>query len=102
MRVAALVNPLAILVGVGRLVGGLLSDPAGQLLAVGRTLAEDRSLAGLLVAGFLLAYVLSLVADRRMSAWFSGFWYHLQPKLREALKQARQEALGAQKLGIRN
>ena len=47
----------------------------GQLLAVGRTLAEDRSLAGWLVAGFLLAYVLSLVADRRMSAWFSGFWY---------------------------
>jgi len=97
--VAALLNPLEFLTSVGRLVGSLLSDPAGQALAIVRTLAQDWSLAGWLLVGFLLAYVLSLVADRRMSAWFSGFWYDLQPKLRDALKQARREALAGENIG---
>lgn len=97
--VATLLNPLKVLTSVGRVVGGLLSDPAGQAVAIVRTLGQDWSLAGWLLVGFLLAYVLSLVADRRMSAWFSGFWYDLQPKLRDALKQARLDRLEAGGLG---
>lgn len=43
----------------------------------------------LLAGGFLAAYVLAWLADRRMSAVFSEFWYQQQPKLRAALKAAR-------------
>jgi hypothetical protein len=46
-----------------------------------------------LVAGFLIAYFMQLYADRRMSGVFSEYWYKQQPKLREALKQARKKII---------
>jgi uncharacterized protein (DUF2235 family) len=47
-----------------------------------------------LVSGFVLSYGLTFLADRRMSAVFSRFWYEQQPRLRDALKAARREAAG--------
>ncbi len=44
------------------------------------------------VVGFGLAWFLSRRADARMADTFSRFWHRQQPKLREALKQARKEA----------
>jgi hypothetical protein len=52
---------------------------------------RDGRLTLALGGGFALAYVLMLIADRRMGAVFSGYWYAKQPRLREALKQARRE-----------
>jgi uncharacterized protein (DUF2235 family) len=43
-------------------------------------------------AGFVLSYAWMFLADRRMDAVFSGFWYGRQTKLRDALKQAREAA----------
>jgi hypothetical protein len=43
-------------------------------------------------AGFLIAYVMATIVDRRMESVFSGFWYPKQKDLRNGLKQARQLA----------
>jgi hypothetical protein len=43
-------------------------------------------------AGFLAAYLMATIADRRMEGVFSGFWYPKQKILRTGLKQARQLA----------
>jgi hypothetical protein len=53
-------------------------------------------LLGCLVSGFLVSYLLELLADRRMSAVFSQFWHEVQPELRRALKRARKAAAAAQ------
>jgi uncharacterized protein (DUF2235 family) len=47
--------------------------------------------AGLLL-GFLVAYMLTLLVEARMSASFSGFWFVKQEELRDGLKQARLDA----------
>ncbi|HMF99555.1 MAG TPA: DUF2235 domain-containing protein [Vicinamibacterales bacterium] len=42
--------------------------------------------------GFVAAYLIALLVDRRMESVFSGFWYPKQRELREGFKQARREA----------
>jgi uncharacterized protein (DUF2235 family) len=64
----------------------------GELWATAQRLATTPWLIGPLAAGFALSYLLAFVADRRMSAVFSRFWYTQQPRLRAALKAARKEA----------
>jgi uncharacterized protein (DUF2235 family) len=51
--------------------------------------------AGLLL-GFLVAYVLTLLVETRMSASFSGFWFLKQEELRAGLKQARLDMRAVQ------
>jgi hypothetical protein len=53
-----------------------------------------RSIA-LTVVASLVAYFLALFVDRRMTAAFSKFWHVEQPKLRIALKNAREMAAAA-------
>lgn len=42
--------------------------------------------------GFGVAYATQILAGAKMVREFSGFWHRLQPKLRDALKQAREAA----------
>ncbi|MDF0676886.1 MAG: hypothetical protein P0120_21505 [Nitrospira sp.] len=53
-----------------------------------KALAMSPGKAGVVVGGFLLASVLMLYADRRMSTVFSQFWHSHHARLREALKEA--------------
>jgi len=53
----------------------------------------DADAAGIAAAvGFIVAYLMAAIADRRMEGVFSGFWYPKQKDLRGGLKQARQLA----------
>jgi uncharacterized protein (DUF2235 family) len=89
--VRALLNPLQLAIHLGTLIGGILTSPfqtafdiVNQLIAVPRLLIP-------LIGGFVAAYFMMLVAEGRMSAVFSQFWYERQTKLRDALKQARAD-----------
>jgi uncharacterized protein (DUF2235 family) len=88
----ALLDPVTMLTNIGTLIGGVLTSPfltAFEVLK--KLLATPQLLAGL-VGGFALAYFMSLYADERRSNVFSEFWYGRQQTLRDALKQARQDA----------
>ncbi len=50
------------------------------------------------VLGFVSAWVMSWVADRRMGAHFAEFWHHWQPALRAALRRAREDGRGMSEL----
>jgi uncharacterized protein (DUF2235 family) len=78
--------------GTGGLVYKVATLQVGALWAILKRLATSPWLLGSLAAGFALSYLLAFVADRRMSAVFSRFWYQQQPHLRAALKAARSEA----------
>jgi len=81
------------IVAVGGLIGGVLTSPIDTAIATGKHLTEYPRRLMWLVAGFLIAYFMQLYADRRMSGVFSEYWYKQQPKLREALKQARKKII---------
>jgi hypothetical protein len=55
-------------------------------------LALSPAEAGVVVVGFLLACLLMINADRRMSTVFSQFWHRHHTQLRDALKDARRIA----------
>lgn len=95
---AGLMDPQGIVRGTGDLVSRLRHDLPGTLLQTARQIWADRSLAAWLVAGFGLAYALALVADTRMRSVFSQFWYEQQPKLRDALKRARDDVQQARSI----
>jgi uncharacterized protein (DUF2235 family) len=90
--VMSLLNPAKLLRDIAGLIFGGLTSPVETLIGIVRQLASDPALAAWLGLGFLVAYLLSLIADRRMNAAFSQFWYQNQQKLRDALKQARAAA----------
>ena len=56
---------------------------------------QEPRLTTLIAAGFAAAYVLSLIADRRMSAFFSDAWFTKQTELKDALKRARADVARA-------
>jgi hypothetical protein len=89
----SLAMPWALAKGAGALVGGLLTSPVATGLGVLRQLWATPSLLCALAVGFLVSYLMSSVADRRMSAVFSQFWHDHQPALRDALKRARRAGL---------
>jgi hypothetical protein len=64
----------------------------GNLWETARTLVGSpwRITVAIAALGFLVAWRLSVRADRGMSDIFSGFWYRQQPALRAALKGARR------------
>jgi hypothetical protein len=55
-------------------------------------LALSPAEAGIVLVGFLLACLLMIYADRRMSTVFSQFWHRHHTQLRDALKDARRIA----------
>jgi hypothetical protein len=74
------------------LVSNLLTLQVGALAATARRLLGTPWIVGLLAGGFAASYALAWLADNRMSAVFSEFWHHQQPRLRAALKAARAAA----------
>ena len=72
------------------LLGNIVTFQVGELYGVGKALVGSRWRVTAVAAavGFLFAWRLSVHADTRMSAVFSGFWYQQQTALRKALKVA--------------
>jgi hypothetical protein len=79
----------------GRLIVNLVTLDLEMVFTSVKHLVTSRWLLGCLIGGFLVSYLLELLADRRMSAVFSQFWHEKQPKLRRALKHARKTAAKA-------
>ncbi|MPZ19468.1 MAG: hypothetical protein GEV06_16350 [Luteitalea sp.] len=86
----ALLDPGTLFANLGRLIAGLVTSPLQTAIDIVRVLLSNLRLAAWLSAGLIAAYVMSLIADRTMSAKFSCFWFALQRDLRAALKQVRQ------------
>jgi hypothetical protein len=70
----------------------LATSPFATLYSVGQNFSGNVNRLAWIAIGFLLAYLLMKMSDRRMSAMFSRFWFEQQQNLRTALKQAREEA----------
>jgi hypothetical protein len=94
--IQSLANPWVVLKNMGLFVYNIVTLRFGDIYASVTGVATSPGKLGFVAGGFLLAYVLMLYADRRMSAVFSQFWHQAHPQLREALKRARMAALGAQ------
>jgi len=90
----ALLDPGTLFVNLGHLIAGLVTSPLQTAIEIVGVLFSNLRLTAWLSAGLLAAYVMSLVADRTMSAKFSCFWFALQRDLRGALKQARDRESG--------
>jgi len=89
--VTDLLDPVAVFTSVGSLVGGLMSSPFATVLDVLKQLMTQPQMLGWVAAGLATSYVLALIADRRMNAVFTRFWFEVQPVLRSAFKQARDD-----------
>jgi uncharacterized protein (DUF2235 family) len=70
----------------------LVASPFATLYAVGQNFSGNLIRTAWIASGFLLAYLLMKITDKRLTAAFSKFWFERQKDLRLALKQARQEA----------
>jgi uncharacterized protein (DUF2235 family) len=86
-----LLNPGAVLASVGSLLAGLMSSPMVTVVDVVKQLSTQPQMLGWLAAGLITSYVMALIADSRMNAVFTRFWFEVQPMLRAALKQARRD-----------
>jgi hypothetical protein len=91
-----LVMPWLLVKNAGRLIANLVTLQFEAVFTSVKHLVTSPWLLGCLVSGFLVSYLLELLADRRMSAVFSQFWHEVQPELRRALKRARKAAAAAQ------
>ena len=85
-------HPWLAITTAGKLMWALLTSPITTSVQIGAQLIQSPRLLMSLVAGFAASYLMMKFADRRMGALFSGVWYSKQTELRDALKQARQEA----------
>jgi uncharacterized protein (DUF2235 family) len=89
--VSALLNPWPLLESIGVLVFGLVTSPVTTAWSVVQTMVTDWRLSAWLAAGLVVAWLLATVTDRRMTAYFSQFWFEHQQALRDALKRARTD-----------
>jgi uncharacterized protein (DUF2235 family) len=89
--VTDLLNPAAVVTSVGSLVAGLMSSPFATAVDVLKQLSTQPQMMGWVAAGLVASYVMALIADTRMNAVFTRFWFEVQPVLRLALKQARED-----------
>src|SRR5918995_4879008 len=78
--------------GVALFLVNLVGSPFATLYQVGKNFSGDVVRVAWITSGFLIAYTLMKISDKRMSAVFSKFWFEQQKDLRLSLKQARQEA----------
>jgi hypothetical protein len=90
--IQSLSDPWLVLKNMGLFIYNIVTLRLGEVWATVKALALSPGKAGAVAGGFLLAYVLMLYADRRMSAVFSQFWHRHHARLREALKEARRVA----------
>ena len=90
----SLLNPLLVLKNMGLFLFNIVTLQFGDVFMSLKQLATAPWKLWVTVGGFVLAYLLMLYADRRMSAVFSQFWHQAHPKLRDALKRARDVARG--------
>lgn len=79
----------AFLTSIGLLVFDLITSPFDSLRALFWHGSKSLLLAGVLIAGLAVAWVLSWWSTRGMSRAFAAFWFVHQQKLRDALKKAR-------------
>lgn len=79
----------------GTLAWTLLTRPGDTVTMIALRLWQEPRLTTLIASGFAAAYVLSLIADRRMSAFFSDAWFTKQTELRDALRRAREDVARA-------
>jgi uncharacterized protein (DUF2235 family) len=91
---ADMLNPGAVLTSVGSLLAGLMSSPFSTAIDVLKQLSAQPQMLGWVVSGLVTSYVMALIADTRMNAVFTRFWFEVQPVLRAALKQARDDVTG--------
>ncbi|MCE3241954.1 MAG: hypothetical protein K0Q83_2461 [Deltaproteobacteria bacterium] len=78
--------------GIALFLVNLVGSPFATLYQVSKSFSGDVIRVAWIASGFIIAYLLMKITDRRMSAVFSKFWFEQQKHLRTALKQARQEA----------
>jgi len=90
----SMLNPLLVLKNMGLFLYNIVTLRFGDVFMSLKQLATAPWKLWVAAGGFVLAYLLMLYADRRMSAVFSQFWHQAHPKLRDALKRARDVALG--------
>jgi uncharacterized protein (DUF2235 family) len=76
---------------VALLLVNLVTSPFATLYSVGHNFSGDLIRVAWIAGGFVLAYLLMKITDKRMSGIFSRFWFEQQQNLRLALQQARQE-----------
>jgi hypothetical protein len=86
-------NPLLLLKNTGLLIFNLITFKFSEIFASLKRLAMSPDILGFLGAAFLVAYLLALFTDRRLSNVFSQFWHVVQPKLLSALKRARKSKI---------
>lgn len=86
-------NPLLLLKNTGLLIFNLITFKFSEIFASLKRLAMSPDILGFLGSAFLVAYLLALFTDRRLSNVFSQFWHVAQPKLLLALKQARKSRI---------
>jgi hypothetical protein len=89
-------NPWLLIKNAASFINNLMTFQLGPVFEQVKRLATSPGLLALLAGAFLAAYGLALVADRRMSVVFSQFWHAARPKLRAALKRAREASVAEQ------
>jgi len=88
----SLLTPWLVLKNMGLLVFNVITLRLGDVFMNLKGLILSPWRIGFVGGGFVLAYLLMLSADHRMSAVFSEFWHQVQQRLRSALKHARKAA----------
>ncbi|MEN6330867.1 MAG: DUF2235 domain-containing protein [Smithella sp.] len=89
----ALANPLLLIKNAGLFIIHLATLQFAAIFAGLKRLAMSPEILGFLGSAFLVAYLLALFTDRRLSKVFSHFWHVVQPKLLLALKRARKSGI---------
>lgn len=91
---SSLLNPWLVLKNAGLFIANVATLQLDAVFSSLKQLTTSPWKIGVGVGGFLLAYLLMLYADSRMSSVFSQFWYQAHTPLRDALKRARNVARG--------
>jgi uncharacterized protein (DUF2235 family) len=89
-------NPMILVRSVWAVVLALASFHGGPLIESARHLLHSPTLLSLVIGGQVASWLIGESTGSRMSAVFSVFWHEQQPKLREALKMARETAAATQ------
>jgi hypothetical protein len=83
-------NPLVVARSVGGVFASLANFHSAPLIESARRLGSSPGLVGWLAGGLAASWALADYSGWRMNEVFSVFWHDQQPKLRDALKEARE------------
>jgi uncharacterized protein (DUF2235 family) len=88
-------HPWMALATAGKLIWALITNLIPTVTQIAVQIVRNPALALFLGAGFATSYLMMFIANQRMDAVFSGFWYPRQTALRDGLKQARKDAIAS-------